>query len=401
MIFEHDQKLSDALARYEAAHAQPLSEWERRLVRAVREWDVARRAGEAGEKQAGAEPSGDGLPAAGERMEQAYDSGGPGGPAQRPEGVRSSPAPPAEPAPPTATPPDHEGWERVGLQECVECERCGFTMAAHHLGSPDQNNDCPEGCHERRRAEWAECVASSEPTAPPTAAPADDDLHFAPCRCDKCREILLGEKPKTPRVSPERRVSDADVARIVARTPVEFECDATAYENLALDLRDARAQLAEARDRLRIIAQSCHTLSPQEFLNHCQIGRGQPLALYSGEVDANRSLYEREGELRRLTAQLAEAREELHREQGRRIGYRLLEKQLAEAQRERDEARRDATLGTPLFNDELRIACERAEAAERDAQALRERCAKWAEWKSINGTHLQAEMRAASSEARK
>ena len=46
--------------------------------------------------------------------------------------------------------------------------------------------------------------------------------------------------------------------------------------------------------------------------------------------------------------------------------------QLAEAQRERDEARRDATLGTPLFNDELRIACERAEAAEREAQALRE-----------------------------
>ena len=43
------------------------------------------------------------------------------------------------------------------------------------------------------------------------------------------------------------RVSDNEVARIVARTPVEFECDASAFENLALDLRDARAEVSRLK----------------------------------------------------------------------------------------------------------------------------------------------------------
>jgi len=256
MISDRNQKLSDALARFETdiEDGLILSVDIQRFLSAVREWDVARRASEAGEKQAGAEPSGDGLPAADERMEQAYDSGGPGGPAQRPEGVRSSPAPPAEPAPPTAAPAD------------------SF----------------------------------------PTVQKADS------------QSVTV-----TPRVSPER------VEMLLAGDWRGFagpdECI-----DVIRDLRDARAQLAEA---------------DAQFL--------RTVAGYKRRKEA------------------AEA-------------------QLAEAQRENAEFRK--SWGT--FPDRYALA-ERAEAAERREQALREQCAKWAEWKSINGTHLQAEMRAASSEARK
>jgi len=214
-------------------------------------------------------------------------------------------------------------------------------------------------------------VIASKPTAPPTAAPACVLPHVD----GSGRAILCpvcDPAPETPRVSPER-VSDADVARIVARTPVEFECDATAYENLALDLRDARAQLAEAQrerdqikrtyetaldiieadgikllaatvreknqtkaaearerqaeaalrdahEQFKAIARSCDTLSPQEILNHCSIGLGErPWIKYEDaregfgtKVDPNKSLVERERELRDLREKVRGWAEVIH-----------------------------------------------------------------------------------------
>ena len=54
------------------------------------------------------------------------------------------------------------------------------------------------------------------------------------------------------------RVPDKEVARVVARTPAD-ECDASAYERLALDLREARAEIERLRATtyLRVKCRAC------------------------------------------------------------------------------------------------------------------------------------------------
>ena len=289
MISDRDQKLSDALARYEAFpdwKGQP--DWPT-LVIAVREWDVARRAG-AGVAQSESAAKAEVPVESGPRVPA--EPAPPRGHTLEDAETATSPGAHPEPEPPTATPP------KCGRMVVVEVH-VGTSMPCVR----DRGHDGP--------CDWM----SSQPTAPPTAAPAEivPPYHALPGPTydkdprpseDIIREIRDAGTPlnvwhqrfldeernrrnadtrlvamrderddaraqlaeaqrlyhdtadaltDAEREAQALRVSDADVARIVARTPVEFECDATAYENLALDLRDARAQLAEVQ-RLNVEA---------------------------------------------------------------------------------------------------------------------------------------------------
>jgi DNA-directed RNA polymerase subunit RPC12/RpoP len=72
---------------------------------------------------------------------------------------------------------------------------------------------------------------------------------------------------------------------------------------LELEVALACARLQKAEHHLREIARSCHTLSPQEFVNHAAAGLGVDRHEYVGEVPANTSLYEMQ-----TRARIAEAR---------------------------------------------------------------------------------------------